>query len=324
MKAVGEIVKDKKDKDDDVNKNKFYFTLIIIFWSTLIISSSLGFFNPILGSIGSSLGLDIIGLDINLESNQKLRYIEDSNNGSCQFNIPSERTIIFRLDDIQDYVWRDIAINITDDILKRNMSITLGVIPESIGKDNKLKKYLLDKVRNPRIEIVQHGLRHSYFEFRNISENDAYNSIDSGRKKIVDTLGIYPITFIPPNNEYNQNTTTALSELGFKIVSAKEGEYKSEGNLSFIGLTKQTKEKEYDNLSSIDYIKNGCDISFGKNNLCVINVHPQDYANKDGSINNDLYIEFIKLLDELEKMNVKFNNFKDNIKCDNIEYDKRI
>ena len=223
----------------------------------------------------------------------------------CSYKgFPMEKVIILRMDDVE-INWKNSVINLTDTVLSKNMSITLGVVPTQI--DDELIKYLIDKTKDSsRVEIAQHTTYHIKNEFKNVSKRGTYNIIKFGNEKIKDTLGIKTITTFIPNYDINHNI---LSELGFEIVSTGKNEYRYDENLLIIGTTtKQTR-------NSKDVINN-CKILLEQKNICVVNIHPQDYINKStNTLDNNRYDKFVELLDQLKMLNTKFVTFKDLIRC---------
>lgn len=222
-----------------------------------------------------------------------------SNKGE-DFKVPTEKVIILRMDDVE-INWKNSVMNLTDTVLSKNMSVTLGVVPTQI--DDELKKYLIDKTKDSRVEIAQHATYHIKDEFKNLSKSEKYNIIKLGKEKIKDTLGIKTITFIP-NYDLNQDDTNMLSELGFEILSTGKNEYRYDENLLIAGTTKQT--------SNPKDIIDSCKILLEQKNVCVVNIHPQDYINKGtNTLNNSRYDKFVELLDQLKMLNTKFVTFKD-------------
>lgn len=309
--------------DSEKSKAKLYFTLIIIFWAVLILGasnyvSSNGYNNNYRSQDNAKV-IDYYHLGLNSKNNILIKN-NDSNstaNKKCQFIFPKEKTIIIRLDDVQQYAWNNIVMNITNDILKRDMAITLGVIPHGIGNDKIITNYLRNKIKDSRIEIAQHGTNHIDYEFKYLNRSKTYDLALSGLEEIVESLGIRPITFIPPNNEYNGNTTEVLAELGFAILSTKD-EYKFDGNMVHIGLTIQTKYLDSEKLVPIEDILSSCNVSLEQKNICVISIHPQDYVDRKDNFDKNKYNRFIKLLNELKKLKklgIRFATFKDLIRC---------
>jgi hypothetical protein len=245
-------------------------------------------------------------------------YINSSETpiGNGQFTPPSERVIILRMDDVQAYGWDDISINITETVLKNNMSITLGMIPDGLEKPNPMRAFLMKNSKNPGIEIAQHGTDKHDDPLTNASVGEIYNSTKIGMQKIAMSTGFVPITFVTPFNDYSLESTEAFSKLGFRILSAKEREFRTNGYLTLIGYDTQTKvygQPDLVNISTVVYL---CNLSLNSKNTCVIMMHPQDYADENGRMDQKKYKEFIELIDGLKKLDAKFVNFKDMVLCD--------
>lgn len=300
------------------NRIKLYFSFMIIFWAGLIITSPL-IMDKIVSTINPNtyLRIPVIGYYQQSNLNSLNTLIDINTNISCQPKFPTEKVIILRMDDIQKSAYNDLVINLTETVLSKNMSITLGVIPKNITDDSIIKTYLLSKINDPRIEIAQHGINHTYQEFLpNITKPEVYDMTKPGLDQLIMGLHVYPVTFIPPNNEYNEKVPIALKELGFKIFSAKKGEYKFSDGIMYIGFDSETKYSSRDNLTPIKEMIDDCKRSLGQKNFCVILTHPQDYANEDRkTLNIEKYEKFIELLDELEKMDSKYVTFKDLLIC---------
>lgn len=288
-------------------KKDLYIMISVVLIITIVISGCIQDRDKITESTNSTL---TINDDYDKDIGKLIR-------GSCQFRPPTERVVILRLDDVMGYKLNRMTIDIIDTVLSKNMSITLGVIPKDINNDTIIKTYILGKVKDRRVEIAQHGTNHVKDEYLGLNESETYNLTKSGMEKIADTLNVYPVTFISPYNQYNKNTTRALSKLGFKIISAKRGEYRPDENMMHIGYISMTRYINKNDLVPIDEILKSCDQSLDEKNVCVIMIHPQDYTKEDGEKLDEVkYREFTKLLDELMKLNAQSVTFKDLIICE--------
>jgi len=238
-----------------------------------------------------------------------------NDNANYNYGFPSEKTIILRMDDVQGYAYGNIFIDLTEEVLKRNMSMVLGVIPDRIKYDNVTKNYLLSKINSSQIEIAMHGTTHQKAyektaEYEILSENETYDLGQKGLIEILQTLNIRPITFIPPENEYNTYSTRALFRLGFTTISATQSEYKYDGYLFHMGYTEPTKHTDVNELKPINQILNSCSKSLDEKNLCIVLIHPQDYVNTDmRTINQTRFTGFKKLLDGLSELNATSKTF---------------
>ena len=298
----------KKKPIKNTIKIIFLFIVVISFWSTLLWGSPFSLIDKYLNFSENSLII---------KNTTPVSYLSSGNQSLCRAYPPKERTIIFRLDDVQGYLWNKIVINITNTVLAKNMSITLAVISNrSIDKDPLINNFLVDKVKDPRVEIAQHGTDHTYYEYPNLTEEETYSLAKIGLDKIIDVLNVRPVTFIPPNNELNENNTQAFSRLGIKIISGKKGDYDFNGEISKLGYDTLTKYSANTSLIPIRDIILACNNSFARKNICIIMIHPQDYIDDDNkTMNGTRYFEFTKLLGELTKTGAKFSTFKDLIKC---------
>jgi parallel beta-helix repeat protein len=242
----------------------------------------------------------------------------------CEDAITQARTaehklIIIRLDDVQAWAWRDISIRITEDTLNRDIPITLGVIPKDSGTDQVLAGYLREKALDSRVEIAQHGTDHSEQEFVNLSRWEAIKLASSGKSELERAVGVAPVTFIPPENAYGDSTTSALSSLGFSVLSAGRDEYENDGKLQKVGYTTSMQKFGADGstrLTTPSEILLDCENTSNPLSLCVIMIHPQDFAGKDGSIDESKYSSYTQLLDRLETGKYYlFATFRDLLAC---------
>lgn len=260
--------------------------------------------------------------DLNLKENRDVdKSIIDYNPNNTNiaeynYSFPTKKVFIIKLDDIQGYAWNDMFINMTEEILKRNLSVTLSVIPLSLQNDKKAIDFLITKSSNYHVEIAMHGTLHSSGEYANLNESETFNLAKIGLVEIQKILKVRPITFIPPENKYNgTESTKALSKLGFIFIASVHDEYGFDNYMNYIGFTEATKNVSTNELNDIKEIEKECDKSLDKRNICVITIHPQDYVDKDGIIDNTKYNEyFIPLLDTLKSLNATSITIKDLMK----------
>ena len=268
-----------------MNKTKFWFGCLIIFFIIVYLLTPIWF---------NSL----------IKKNITPIVYNSTESYSCHITI-TEPTIVLRMDDVRAYsIPTPFLVN---EILRENLSVTLGVIPKDIDKDLKIKKYLMSIRENPKIEIAQHGVYHAESDIH-IKEKD----VIVGNEKIQRILGVQPITYIPPFNKINQSSKIFI-EKHFKILSAKE--VLKEGKIAEIGKTIGT----YDYLKSVDisneevYYK--CKNSLENTNICVVALHPQEWG-KEKLENFD---DFKDLLTKLQSLNARFSTFKELVNCYNTD-----
>jgi len=234
----------------------------------------------------------------------------------CTLEKPEENVIILRLDDIQAWAWKNSSQSIINEIISREIPITLGVVPEDLGKDKETLSYLKEIKDSELIEIAQHGYTHEENEFLYLNETQAVERIIAGRNILIKELGVYPTTFIPPYNEYSTATLLALEENNFYINSAKKETQIFSNTFAILGYTARTAEFNPERFVPVEEVVSNCRQSLEETGICVVMLHPQDYTiNQSDIIHERKYSEFLRLLDELENLNVEFIKFNDLLSC---------
>lgn len=224
-----------------------------------------------------------------------------------------ERNVILRLDDVQSYGWTDISIKMMEDAIDKDMFISAGVIPLDITDDNRIVRFL--KRENCHIEITMHGYDHGIGQSDGPEERPGeYATLDTEEALRRTRLGLSELSkitkeevtvFIPPQNQISSAAKNVLASEGFKVIS-------SEGDGYF----------DYD-ASTWDFVKNehidashviaDCEKVFSekKKSVCIIMLHPQDFSNSDGELDERSYGEFEKILKYLQDENIPAIRFMD-------------
>ena len=267
--------------------------LIIIIFALFFIGGELALYPMIYGAHGTQNSMQGAALQAPLSANNA--------------------SIVIRIDDAQAFAWNIIIQNLTDAANRRGMPVVLGVIPKDIGRDPIIRDYLLNKIGSNKIEVALHGTRHTEAEYGNLTEREAYALAKEGLEEIYAALKVCPTTFIPPGLKYSEGATKALFAQGIRIISAGKDEYNCSGNVLLAGYTVHAKLPG--NTSCVDDVLYECKDALMKRNLCVILVHPQDYALEDLiSLDENAYAEYITLLQGLEKTGAEFVLFRDLLK----------
>jgi len=121
---------------------------------------------------------------------------------------------------------------------QRGAKITWVVIPhrliEAENQNGELRQELLQSIQNGH-EVSQHGYNHycpvdnswnheMYCSGQQVSFTAAYQEslIVAGKKILQDSLGIQPVSFVPPGHSADTTTYRLLQEAGFKWISTSE------------------------------------------------------------------------------------------------------
>ena len=229
-----------------------------------------------------------------------------------------QNQIILRLDDAGAWHYDELVQRIADDVTSRNLHLVIAVIPKDISKDTNFLLYMRELLRDPRIEVAQHGYEHSEEEFRDYTYEEAIDAIEKGKEEIIRELKVVPITFIPPYNVYSKATEDALKAEGFKVIAGEEGEYSIKPNMLILGYTATTSDFPYTKDIDVSRIIADCRQSLAEKGYCEIMIHPQDFLTDpdlEGPREFDMikYTQFQILLDSLKKVNAESITFKDNL-----------
>jgi predicted deacetylase len=247
-----------------------------------------------------------------------LRSIEAQNSdlSYCYPSKPKEPTIIIRMDDIGAWNRFDSSKILIDTLLDRDIDVVLGVIPYNLEKDERVVSWLMKLRDDNRVEIALHGYNHEQNEFKDLYTSQASSKINEGKSILAKIIGTNPTTFIPPYNEYSIHLRKALKDNKISFFSAKENEYEIDGSIISLGYTARTYEFDEERFIPNSEVISDCKSSLYDKNLCIILMHPQDYTIQgQDTIDEQLFTEYIELLDELEKLNAEFKTFEDYLVC---------
>lgn len=286
------------------NKMKLYFSMIFIFFIITLVGGQY-YYNQ----YGFSTNGIVYGFLRTPESNMYENY---------SISIP-ENSIIIRIDDTGAWHYNEEVQRITKDILSRDLSIVIGVIPEKISQDIIFLEYMRELARNPNVEIAMHGYTHSEEEFKDASLEEAREWIRKGKEEIIKELKVVPVTFIPPYNIYSKDTITALKEESFKVIAGNRGEYSIKEDFIILGYTTKTSSYLTTDKIEVERIVKECEISLQERRYCEIMIHPQDFFTEDnyGEIDLIKYTQFLNLLDRLKELEAESTTFKDHLILEN-------
>ncbi|MGY5147690.1 MAG: polysaccharide deacetylase family protein [Candidatus Nitrosopumilus sp. bin_7KS] len=254
----------------------------------------------------------------------KIQIIGDSNKFNIfrdtETRINNEKTfqtcncIAFRLDDVQDYWLVDTQIELIDLFAEKEVPLTVGLIGNTIGNDEKITTLLKTNIDKKNIEIANHSWDNEIL--KGISKEIQKEKILKTNTKIFELFGINPNVFIPPQNLYDENTVNILYENGFShlISHVKDN---SEifiiddlfYNIPAVTETGNLVESKLWELRDNDYIINKVSLSIQEQGYAIIMIHPQEFSINNqgeyGSPNQESISKLNKLLDEIIKIDAK-------------------
>ncbi len=241
-----------------------------------------------------------------------IEEINESKNVSDSCNC-----VAFRLNDVQDYWLNEVQINIMDIFMKNNVPLTIGIIADSFGNDQKIVTYVQEnlKMNNVNLEIASKGIGlTTYTEFDKDEQNE---NLKKSLDLIESSTGIRPQVFIPPQNKFNEETFSILQENNITHISSSlingdspPFEFESVDVYRFPQTTSTGKfihsSNMFEGVSSHQTFNEAVQsvTNFG---FAVISIQAQEFSN----IENSTYVNSVNLkqIEELQKL---INELKDN------------
>jgi peptidoglycan/xylan/chitin deacetylase (PgdA/CDA1 family) len=155
-------------------------------------------------------GIDFVPQSMDLDSKQELQSQEIPKLEPIETNMHNCNCVAFRLDDVQDYWLNDVQIEIMEIFDEKNLPLTIGIIGNEIGTDPAITSYINQSVPKNLLEIANHGWTHE--DFTELDKETQSSLIKKINKKIQQTFGVMPSVFIPPYNEFDNGTISAMKE----------------------------------------------------------------------------------------------------------------
>jgi len=213
--------------------------------------------------------------------------------------------IAFRLDDIQDYWLTDSQIEIMEVFKERAIPLTIGIIGNKIGEDEGIVSYIQQRIPSDLLEIANHGWNHEHFKDYNFTTQ--ISLIKNTNTNIQKIFGITPSVFIPPYNEFNEDTISALNKNNITYFSSSTSQSKPPYHLAnsqmynfpeAAATGKQTYKGSLIEGVSHDITLYELHKSISERGFAVVMLHPQEFS----IIENGKYSENVnwKQIMELE------------------------
>lgn len=137
----------------------------------------------------------------------------------------TEPTVIFRLDDIQSYFLEPTQLEIMRTFEAKDVALTIGVIAGSlVDSPHSDALYSIMSNLGEKGEVACHSMTHS--NFTSLSLDEQKEELSDCRDKLMTLFPGKEInTFIPPYNEFNNDTLEAMREESYSILSSKSTNY---------------------------------------------------------------------------------------------------
>jgi len=271
---------------------------------------------------------------------QKIHIIGDLNKFNVFRNIDdidiqekaflSCNCVAFRLDDIQDYWLADTQIELINLFAEKHIPLTIGVIGNVTGSDQKLTSTIKENVEKNNIEIANHSWNNDILINMNEALQEKY--ITDTNEKIFQTFGQTPKVFIPPQNLYDKSTIKILKNMGFThlVSHVKDvSQTYADGDLYIVPATTETGKlvnQKHWQFHDSEYMKKTITESINQRGYAIIMMHPQEFSLNDvgeyDGPNKELLSDLNQLLDEITKIDSKIIKISE-IKPSNVEIEEK-
>ena len=243
----------------------------------------------------------------------------------------TEPTVIFRLDDIQSGYLEATQLKIMRTFEARDVALTIGVIGDYFDPPYSCTVNSIMSNLGEKGEVACHSMTHS--NFTSLSLDEQKEELSECRDKLMTLFPGKEInTFIPPYNEFNNDTLEAMREESYSILSSKSTNY-SIPNGSCYNEGGNFDEDDIVDLpvgastggfgptlvlqsaqTVFDQIKNQLD--YNGQNWSVVMMHPQEFSTTKNEVNLDAIATLNELIDMCESSGyemVTFSQLKDSV-----------
>jgi len=243
--------------------------------------------------------------------------------------------VVFRIDDIQDYWIEQAQIAAMDLFISKNLTLSVGLVIDDVGNDTVLTEKIEEGLDRNLFELALHGWDHEDFTTFDLQQQKDLLKKANEKNQIL--FGNKSQVFIPPYDQFNNNTLKAMNDLNISILSSSldaendfnegkdisnlkikminsgsvgDGIYHLPSTVSFFDYKGENRTK-----NSLQDILNKVDDSISKYGYSVITFHPQDFAKLDEEgefidIVDSKQIEDLSLLiDSLKLKNISASSF---------------
>lgn len=216
--------------------------------------------------------------------------------------------VSFRLDDIQDYYDREGQMAVIELFHDENEALTIGVIGNALGQDRELVNFLAQ--HRAGVEFANHGWRHE--DFSVLSADDQAKLMNQTDSKVMDMFGVKPVTFIPPFNRLNNDTSVAASRNGLAIISADMKQDRPAIDESQIyhlpinaNVSDYDEEKLYWKSFGNDVVLSDVEKGIARDGYAIIMLHPRDFVGADYKVDQLKLNQLRELVGSLQQKGLR-------------------
>lgn len=228
--------------------------------------------------------------------------------GSDTYPTPGPcRCVVFRLDDVNSDFLTKVQLNVMDQFISQNQSVSLGLIMHRIEPTSPVVAKVQEGKQKGLFELDLHGWDH--VDYSQLSKEEQLGTLQQASDKMNIIFGQHSQVFIPPYNKFNGDTIGVLQSVGVRIFSSDtsadknpyfiaNGMNEGRSDMMLYHLPAITSFKDDNGNGTwikvpIQTILNNVDDSVNRYGYAVILLHPQNFAKMQNNV-------FVDTVDENE------------------------
>jgi len=192
--------------------------------------------------------------------------------------ISKNSVIVIRVDDVQDYAFREAQFTILKVSADRHIPLSLSVIPKFFSSDLELVEAVTNAYLNGS-EVTAHGWLHE--NLTNFSLVEQEQKLLQAKAALNMTLGVETTILVPPLFEFNNDTLRAMEETGYDTISSNTALQKvGVGSNGIVNLPSTVDFSDYGNdtwrVKTLQQLDTEVDQSVLKYGYAMVVIHPQE------------------------------------------------
>lgn len=224
----------------------------------------------------------------------------------------SSRQIILRVDDIQDFAFKDGQLYLLKYAIDNKIPLSLAIIAGMFGEDSEILD-ITKKSLTAGSEACVHGWNHENFETLTLPEQ--LTILFKSKNQINEKLNVIPKVLIPPGFRFNSDTIYAMNEQSYLILSTCADFDKPDFEIQIKKIPATVELSVVSNgvwnMKNVDVLISEVENSFEAYGYAVIVTHPQEFIS-NSTLNQVTVDKFENLIKKLNE-NCYFTTFE-NIK----------
>lgn len=221
-----------------------------------------------------------------------------------------QRLLVLRVDDIQDYAFRDGQFFLLNWSRENNLPLSLAVIAGMFGEDLELVEAVKSSIAGGS-EVGVHGWKHE--NFAELEFWEQMHILFQAKNKMKELFGVEPELLVPPGFNFNMDTVSAMREESFNVISTCV-DYHQPTTYQEVRSIPATVEvsvlvEGVWKMKSTEALIAEVEESFKSYGYAVIVTHPQEFI-FDGNLDKDVADSFVSLFADLSET-CRFTTFEE-------------